>query len=151
MHTLQHTRSFKFMNRFFHDRSIFTGKYQFSLSRSRYFHLNRLIYITISMSGNGDWFLPGTNIRLNTFYNNRCTKYRSVKQCTDGSIWTFPHLFQMIFFHAGSIWCDSCTFYRNTIFLCCHCTVHCYLVIGRISVFQSKIIIFCLQVNKWQQ
>ena len=151
MHTLKYARSFKFMDCFFHNSSVFACKYQFSLSRSWYFHFNRFIYITISMSCYSDRFLPGTDIRLNALYNNWSTEYRSVQQCTDGAVRTFPHLFQMIFFHTGSVWCDGCTFYCDTVFLCCHCTVCCYLVISSISVFQSKIIILCLQINKWQQ
>ena len=151
MHTLNNTRSLEFMNRLFHNGSIFSGKHQFCFSRTRNLHLYCFIDIPISMSCNRDWLFPGTDIWLNPFYDDRCTENRTIQNCTNRSIWALPHFFQMIFLHTGCIRCDSGTLYSDSIFSGGLSTVYGHLIIGRISVFKPEIIILCLQINKRKQ
>ena len=56
-----------------------------------------------------------------TIYNNRCTEHCSIKNCTNCSIRTFPHFFQVIFIHTCCIRSDRCTFYGYFVFLSRKC------------------------------
>ena len=149
MHSLYDSRSIKLMNQFFCLASIFCCVYKFNLSRSRNLHLGSFIYISISMSCNCNWFLPVLYARLNSFYNNWSTEHSTIKNCTDCSVRTLPHLFEIILIHTCCIRSDCCTLYCDFVFLCCKCGINCYLVICLVSVFQAEIIIFCLEINIW--
>ena len=151
MHSLCNTRSCIVVYQFSGLCAVFCRVYQFYFSRSRNLHLCIFIYISICMSCNSDWFFPVFYTWLNAFYNNRCTKYSSVKYCTDRSVRTPPHFFQIVLFHTCRIRCDCCTFYCNFIFLGCISSIDCYLIICLISMFQTQIIIFCVQFNIWLQ
>ena len=95
-----------------------------------------------------DRFLPVAYTWLNSLYNDRCTEYRSVKNCTDRTIRALIHLLEIIFVHTGMIWCDRRTFYCNTIFLSCFSSIDRNLVICFITIIQPEIIILCVQINK---
>ena len=151
MHSLCNTRSCIVVYQFSGLCAVFCSVYQFYFSRSGNLHLCIFIYISICMSCNSDWFFPVFYTWLNAFYNNRCTEYCSVKYCTDRSVRTLPHFFQIILFHTCRIRCDCCTFYCNFIFLGCISSIDCYLIICLISMFQTQIIIFCVQFNIWLQ
>ena len=151
MHSLCNTRSCIVVYQFSGLCAVFCRVYQFYFSRSRNLHLCIFIYISICMSCNSDWFFPVFYTWLNAFYNNRCTKYSSVKYCTDRSVRTLPHFFQIVLFHTCRIRCDCCTFYCNFIFLGCIGCIDSHLIISLISVLQTQIIIFCVQFNIWLQ
>ena len=111
MHSLYDSRSVKFMYQFFCLTSIFCCINQLYFPCSRNFHFRSFIYITIRMSCDRDRLFPVLNTRLNSLYNNRCTEHCSIKNCTNCSIRTFPHFFQVIFIHTCCIRSDRCTFY----------------------------------------
>ena len=139
------------MDQFSRLRTIFCGIYQFCFSWSRYLHFTRAVYIPICMSRNSNRLLPGTDIRFDTFYLDWSTKYSSVQNRTNRSIRALPHFFQVILRHAGCIWCDRSTFHCNTVFLSRISCVNGHLVIRLITVFQSQIIVLCIQINIWLQ
>ena len=100
------------------------------------------------MTGNSDRFLPVLHTWLDSFYHNGSTKNSSIQDCTNSSIRAFVHFLQIVLRHSGFIRGNGGTFNSNSIFLGGFRCIYSYLVISLISVFQSKIIVFCLQVNK---
>ena len=91
VHTLKNPRTFIVMNQFFSLLSVSTFKYQISISWSINVHLCILIHITVCMTCDRDRFLPVLNTWLDTLYNNRSTKYGSIKNRTNRSIRAFVH------------------------------------------------------------
>ena len=57
--------------------------------------INDLLFqdITICMSCYCNWLCPILNVWFNSFNNNWSSKYCSIKNCTNCSIWTLPHFF----------------------------------------------------------
>ena len=148
MDSLNNSGAFKFMDCFFHDAAILACKYKFSLTGTRNFDFNILIHITISMSCNNNRLLPVLYKRFYAFNNNRSTEYCTVKNSTDCSVRTLPHLLKVIFCHSRRIRCDCGTFYGNLILLSCIACINSNLIISLISIFESKIIILCIEINK---
>ena len=148
MHSLYHARSFELVNCHSTFGAILRSVDQFYLARSWNLHLRSFIHITIGMTCQRDRFFPRFYIRLNAFYNDRRPEYGSIKDRTDGSVGTLPHFFQMILFHTGCIGRDGCAFHCYSIFFGRFCSINGDLIIGLISLFQSKIIILRLQINK---
>ena len=148
MHSLKDTCTFIMMDQFLFLLTVLTLKQQIGISRSVNIHFCILIYISISVTGNGNGFLPVLYAWLDSLYYNRGTEHGSIQNGTDGTIRTFVHFFQCVLFHSGFIGSDGCTFYSNAIFLCSFCCIYSYLIICFISVFQAKIIVLCVQINK---
>ena len=134
MHSLHNTRSVKIMYKLFRLASVLCCIYKFNFAGSRNFHLRTFVYITICMSCNRNRFLPILHTRLDSFHHDRSTKYRSVKNRTNRTVWTFPHLFQIILIHARCIWSNCSTFYRNLIFLGRHCRINRDLIVCLVSM-----------------
>ena len=144
MDSLSNPWSVIFVDKFFDLCSIISCIHKLYLSRSRNLDFCIFIYITISMSCNGNWLFPIFNAWLDSFYNDRCTEYSSIQNCTDGTIRAFPHFLQIILWHTRSIRCNCCTFYCYFVLLCCFCGIKCNLIIRLITMFKSKIIIICI-------
>ena len=138
---LDNACTFEFMNQFPWFCAIFCCIDKFCLSCTRNLHFRSLVYITICMSCDCDWFFPCLYIRFNSLYDNRSTKYCSIKNGTDRSIRTLPHFLQIIFCHSCCIRSDCCTFYGYTIFFGCFCRFCRNFIVRRISVFKSQIIV----------
>ena len=100
-----------------------------------------LIYIAVGMTSNGDWLLPVFHTRVNAWDGDRSTEHRTVHDAADGAVWALPHLVQMIFLHTLSIRSDSSALHCHTIFLSRLSGVDGHLVIGLVTVRQTKVII----------
>ena len=148
MNTLDHARCVKVMDQLRSLLAVFSFEYQHSISWFVNVHLGILIYIAVSMTGNGDRFLPVLHTWLDSLYHNGSTKNSSIQDCTNSSVRAFVHFFQIILRHSGFIRGNGGTFNSNSVFLGGFRCIYSYLVISLISVFQSKIIVFCLQINK---
>ena len=57
----------------------------------------------------------------------------------------------MILFHPRAVRCDSCALDGNAVLLCRLRSLERYLITGSVTVFQSQVIINCLQVDKRKQ
>ena len=147
MDSLDNTASCKLMDQFSCLCSVLCCKHQFCFSRSRHLDFCILIDITIGMTCQCDRLLPVSDTGLDSLYYDGRTEYSSIKDRTDRTIRTLPHLLQIIFCHSGCIWCNGRTFNSHTILFRSLRTLHSYPVISLISMFQPKIIIFCLQIN----
>ena len=151
MYSLQNPRPCKVMNQFPDLCPILGCKYKLCLTGASHFYLRIFIHISICMSRQCNRFLPIAYTWLNSLYNNRCPKYRTVQCRPNRPIGTFPHFLQMIFFHTSCIRSNRCTFDCHTIFLCGQCTIQCHLIFRFISILQPQIIIFRLQINIREQ
>ena len=147
VHTLDHARTFKIVDQLYLLATILCSKDKLCFSCARYFDFGIFINITVSMSCQCDRLFPVSDTWLDAFYYDRCTENSSVKCCTDRSVRALPHFLQIIFCHTSSIRCDRCAFDSNAIFLCGKCGFHCYFIICCITVFQTKIVILCFQIN----
>ena len=100
------------------------------------------------MSCDSNGLCPATYRRLYTIQKNGGTEDSSVKHGSYCTIGALPHFCEVILFHSLGIGCDCCTLYRNTILLIGICCIPCYLILCLFSFGKSKVIIFCLEVNK---
>ena len=148
MHTHRNTRCLKFLYKGAFLFAVFRSINKLNLTWFVNVHLCILVNISICMTRKCDRFLPVTYTWLNSLYNDRCTKYGSIKDCTDRTIRALVHLLEIIFVHTCMIWCDRRTFYCNTIFLSCFGGINRNLIICFITIIQSEIIILCIQINK---
>ena len=93
VHPLQHARTTEIKDRLPLCRTVLSGKNKLGFSRSVHDHLCILIYIAIRMSCDRDRLFPAPHIRLNTFYGDWCTEYRTIENRTNRTIRAFPHFF----------------------------------------------------------
>ena len=91
------------------------------------------ILISKGMSTNNDWGSPSWDASWNVGNHNWLSKYCSIKDVSNGSIWTSPHLLQIEFLNSSLIWSDGGTFDCNLMFLCCLSSINCNLIICLIS------------------
>ena len=97
------------------------------------------------MPANDDRVGPTGNKARDIFDYDRLAKDNATKNIADRSIWRFPHFLQAEFFDARFIWCNRCAFHANTKFANGVGGFDGDLVIGLVTMFHAKIIIF--QVN----
>ena len=136
------------MNQFSPLFSVIPFKYQQGIAWFVNVHFSILVYIAISMTCNGDRFLPVLHAWLNSFYHDRSAENSSVQDGTDGSIRALIHFLQIILGHSGFVRGNSGTLNSNAVFFCGFCCIYGYLIICLVSVFQSKVIVFCFQIYK---
>ena len=103
------------------------------------------------MSRKGDGLFPVLYAGFNTFDNDGSSEYCTVQHGTDRTVGALPHFFKIILCHAGCVGCDSGTFYSNTVLLGSICSIHSYLIISLVAMFQAKVVIFCFQIDKRKQ
>ena len=103
------------------------------------------------MAGNGDRLGPVLHIGHDSFYQNGRPEYGSVQNSADGAVGTLPHLFQVIFFHPGSIGGDSGALYGHAVLQRGIGRVHRNLVIRGIAVLQTQVIVLCLEIDIGKQ
>lgn len=96
------------------------------------------------MTGDRNWLLPVFHARLDPPDYDRRAEYGSVQYRTDRPIRAFPHFFQLVFRHTGSIGRNRRTLHGNSVFLRSLRRIYCHLVVRFITVFQAEIVIFRL-------
>ena len=101
------------------------------------------------MTGNGYRLFPALYTWVDGWSDDGSSEYGSIKNRPDGSVGALPLLLQIVFAHPIFIGSNCCTLYTYTKTLDGLCTLYRHLVISIIPVFQSKVIIFSLQVYKW--
>ena len=109
---------------------------------------NTLIDIAIGVTSNRNRLFPSRNIGLNTLYYYGCTENGSVHYRPDSTVRALIHFTKVIFLNSGIIRCDSRALNGNSKSVCSICRVDSYLIAGLITMFKSKIVILCLQIDK---
>ena len=151
MDSLDNSRCLELMDSFFDNFSVCAGKYKLGLSGTRNLNLDILIYVAICMSCYCNRLMPVLYKRLDTFYDNRCTEYGSVKNGSYSSVRALPHLFKIVFCHTRSVRCNCSTLYGNSIF---HVSIGCInrnLIISLVTMLKSKVVIFCIKIYEWAE
>ena len=151
MHSHGNSRRLEFLYKRTFLFPVLRSIYQFHLSRFFYIKFCVFIYVTVCMTGNGNWFFPVTYTGFDSFYNNGSPEYRSVKNSADGSIRAFVHFFQIIFLHSGMIWSNRSAFYCNTVFFCGIGSIYGYLIVCFVPAGKPEIIIFRIQIHIGKQ
>ena len=127
--------------------SIFTFKRHGQFSFAFCYKISCTILITKCMTTNTNWCCPVRNQPWNIFTNDWLTKHSTIKNITDSSIWALPHLLKIKFFYTCFIRCNGCTFNTYTILFYCIGSINSYLVIGFITIFNTEIIIFNINIQ----
>ncbi len=147
---LDNARPGKFMDQLPGLCTILRRIHQLTFAGARDLHLACLVHIPIGMAGNRNRLLPVPDARLDALDRNRGAEYGAVKNRADGTVGAFPHLFEIIFRHTGSVGGNGSAFDGHAILLGGLRRVKSYLVIRLIAVLQAQIVIFCLQIHKRQ-
>ena len=100
------------------------------------------------MSSNDNGFLPSWDQSGNVFDDDWFSEDSSVQNVSDCPIWTFPHFFQIELFHSSLIRCDSGAFDTDLALFDGISSINGNLVIGGISVLDSKIKVFDVEVEE---
>ena len=150
VHALNNTSTIKVVDFHLLLLSTLALEHEFSHSWLIGTNLHTLVYITISMTGNGDRLLPVLHTWVNAWNGDRCTKYSSVHDASDGSVRTFPHFVQLVFIHTLGIRSNRGTLYCHTIFLGSLSRVDGHLIVGLITIGQAQVIILSLEVDERQ-
>ena len=148
VHALNDPRAVKGMDQFSFFCSVCACIDQLHFSGSRNFHLSPFINVSVRMSCDRNRLFPVFHTGFNTFYHDRRTEHCAVQDGTDGAVGAFPHFFQIILAHTGGIGGNRSALHRHLIFFCGICGINGHLIIRLIAVFQSKIIILGIQLNK---
>ena len=93
------------------------------------------------MTGDGNRLLPVLHARVNAWNRDRSTEHSTIHDATDSAIRTLPHLVEMIFVHTLGIWGNRSTLHGYTIFLGSLSRIDSHLIIGLVTVRQTKVII----------
>ena len=131
--------------------SVLGGINQFRLTGFLRMEFRILIDIAVSVTGNGDGFLPVAHAGLDSLHNNGGTENRAIQDSPDGAVGALVHLLQVIFLHTGVIWRNGGALHSHTVLLRRLGGVHRHLVVRLVAVFQSQIIILCIQINIWKK
>ena len=127
--------------------AVLVGNDQFCLAAGLHHHLGVFIYVAVRMTGNGDGLGPGGDVGGDSLHDNGGAEHSAVQNGTDGAVGGFPHLFEMVLVHPGSVGGDGGTFYRHTVLFSCLGRIKGYLVVGFIAVFQAQVVVFGFQVH----
>lgn len=100
------------------------------------------VLVSKGMSSNDNWLFPSWNQSWNVANDDRLSEYSTIENISDGSVWTFPHVFKVEFFDSGFIRSDGSAFYTNFAFFDCIGSIDGDLVVGGISVLNTKIKVF---------
>ncbi len=95
-------------------RAVGHRQQQFSLAGAIHFHLGVAVDIAIGMTGDRDRLAPAGDKGLDAVNQDRSAENRTVENGADRAVRAFPHLLELVFFHALGIGGDCGTFDSNT-------------------------------------
>jgi hypothetical protein len=129
--------------------AIIWSEFYFNLSWLGNYIVLTSVLVTESVSADNDWFNPAWNETRNISNHNWLTEYCSIKDVSDCSIWTLPHLSQIKLLNTLSIGCDCCTFNSNLVFQDSFGAVNCNLIFCLVTVCNTQVVILLLYINIW--
>jgi hypothetical protein len=142
------TFSLKFINKHSALFSVFSLENNLKSSWLINFKICGLILISKSVSSNYYRFFPARNESWNVANYDGLSKYGSIEDISDGSIWTFPHLFQLELFDSCLIWGDCSALDSNLALLDSFCSIQGDLIISLIPILNSKIKVFDVEIQE---
>ena len=111
--------------------------------------VNTLVNITVGVTGDGDRLFPELHGRRDGRDGDRCAEHRSVQHRTDRSVRALPHLMQVVLGHTLGVRSDGGALHGNTVLLGGVGGIDCHLIAGLVTMNEAEVIVFCLQINKW--
>ena len=105
--------SFKFIDLHLLLCSVISSENYLKCSRLVNYKICGFVLISKGMSANNDGLGPARNESWDVFNDDRFSEDSSVKNVSDGSIGTFPHLLEFKLFDSGLIRSNSCAFDAN--------------------------------------
>lgn len=108
------------------------------------------VLISKSMSSNDYGLCPSWNKSWDIRDNNRLSEYSSVQFISNCAIRGLPHLFEAKFNNSGFIRSNSSAFNTNFVLLDSISSIYSDLVIGSISILNTEVIVFYLNVQMRQ-
>ena len=148
MHALDNAGTIERMNLYLLLLAALTLEHEFGCTWLISTKFHALVYIAVSMTGDGNRLLPVLYTRVDAWDGDRSTEYGTVHDATDSSIRALPHFVEFILVHTLCIRSDSSTLHSHTIFLSRLSRVDGYLVVGLVAIRQTEIIILRLQINE---
>lgn len=112
------------------------------------YSMNKAYLISMGMSANDDRPGPARNQAGNVLADDGFPKHRASKDVTDRAIGWTPHLLQLELLHALFIRSDGGALNAHVVSLHCLSCVNGHLVIGGITVFNSKVKTFTINGKK---
>jgi hypothetical protein len=81
------------------------------------------------------------------FYYNWLTENSSIKNISDSSIRTLPHLLQIKFLHSRFVGRNSGTFYSHAVLFNGICCIDRHLVVCFIAILNTEVVILYIRIN----
>ena len=107
------------------------------------------ILISEGVSSNDDWRGPSWNASWDVGDNNWLSENSSIKDVSNGSIWTSPHLFQVEFLNSTLIWGDGGALDCNLVLLGGLSSINSDLIVGLISAGDGQVIVLGVDIYVW--
>ena len=128
--------------------TVCVGDAQLSLGAFFHDHFGVLIDVAVGVTRDADGLCPGGNVGSDALDEDRLTEYGAVEDRADGAVGAFPHLFEVIFVHAGGVGGNSRALDRYAVFFCRFCRVDRDLIVGFVSLFQTEIVVLAFEIDK---
>jgi hypothetical protein len=103
------------------------------------FEVSGFVLVSKGVPANNDGFFPSRDQSGDVLDDDRLPENGSIQNVSDGSIGTFPHLFEFKLFDSGFVWSDGCALDSDFTFLNGFSSIDCDLIVGLITVFDAKI------------
>jgi hypothetical protein len=107
------------------------------------------VLISISMSSDNNWLGPPWNQSWDVRNNDWLSEHGSIKNVSNSTVRTFPHLFEVKFSNTVLIWSDSSALDTDFAFLDSIGSVNSDLVTGCISVLDAQIEVLVVDIDVW--
>lgn len=104
--------------------------------------------VSESVSSDNDRFFPSGNESWNVINDDGFSEDSTVEDVSNGTIGTFPHMFEIEFLDSGFIRSDCGTFDSDLAFFDGICCIDSDLIVGSISVFDTEIKIFDIEIKE---
>lgn len=104
--------------------------------------------VSESVPSNNDWFFPSRNESWNVINDDGFSEDSTVEDVSNGTVGTFPHMLEVEFLDSGFVRSDCGTFDSDLAFFDGICSIDGDLIVGCISVFDTEIEIFDIEIKE---
>lgn len=105
------------------------------------------VLISVSVSSNNDWLSPAWHQSWDVLADDGFSEDSTVENISDCTVRGFPHLLQLEFFDSLLIRGDGGALDTNFVFLDCVGGIDGDLIVSLVSVFDSEIVIFNIDIE----
>ena len=109
--------------------------------------LKRTYLITESVTSHNDGLLPARHKQRDVLADDGLSEYRAAEDVSDRAVGTQPHLLQVEFGDARLVWRDGGALDAHVVLLDGLGRFNCHFVIGGVSVWQTQVVVFDVNVQ----